>query len=142
MIGTPNSMFDPTAIIGPLVLQLCIDVIRQIAFALPIAYAWEFEKNALWCRDGETVTLMEVPLFITGLTAGSISVLIWPHEQFATYAIAVFALLASPLLTGTFMRHAGILFRDLGKQPPSMFDARDAAIFALGISLMRVATLG
>lgn len=131
-------MFETT---GPLVLQLCIDVIRQIAFALPIAYLWEYEKNALWCRDGEAVVMMEVPLFITGLTAGSISVLIWPHEQLVTNPAAAFALLASPLLTGVFMRHAGILFRDLGKQPPSMFDVRDAAIFALGISLMRAATL-
>lgn len=134
-------MFDPAAILGPLVLQLCIDVIRQIAFALPIAYLWEFEKNALWCRDGEAVVMMEVPLFITGLTAGSISVLIWPHEQLVTNPAAAFALLASPLLTGAFMRHTGILFRDLGKQTPSMFDVREAAIFALGISLMRLATL-
>lgn len=134
-------MFDLAAILGPLVLQLCIDVIRQIAFALPIAYAWEFEKNALWCREGEAVVMMEVPLFITGLAAGSISVLIWPHEQLVSYPAAAFALLATPLLTGAFMRHAGILFRDLGKQPPSMFDVRDATIFALGISLMRVATL-
>ena len=134
-------MADATAILGPLVLQLCIDAIRQIAFALPIAYLWEFEKNALWCRDGESVVMMEVPLFITGLTAGSISVLIWPHEQLVTNPGAAFALLASPLLTGAFMRHTGILFRDLGKQTPSMFDVRDATIFALGISLMRVVTL-
>lgn len=134
-------MFDPIAILGPLVLQLCIDVIRQIAFALPIAYAWEFEKNALWCRDGESVALMEVPLLITGLTAGSISVLIWPHEFLASYPVAAFAAMASPLLTGAFMQHTGVLFRDLGKQPPSMFAVRDAAIFALGISLMRTAML-
>jgi hypothetical protein len=135
-------MFDPIAILGPLVLQLCIDAIRQVAFALPIAYAWEFEKNALWCRDGESAALLEVPLFITGLAAGSISVLLWPHEQLVAYPAAAFALLASPLLTGAFMRHTGILFRDLGKQPPSMFGVRDATIFALGISLMRLATLG
>lgn len=134
-------MFDPIAISGPLVLQLCIDAIRQIAFALPIAYLWEFEKNALWCRDGEVVVMMEVPLFITGLAAGSISVLLWPHEHIVSYPAAAFAALASPLLAGAFMRHTGTTFRDLGKQPPSMFAVRDAAIFALGISLMRVATL-
>ena len=134
-------MFDPTAFLGPLVLQLCIDAIRQIAFALPIAYLWEFEKHALWYRDGESIVMMEVPLFITGLTAGSISVLLWPHEQLVAYPAAAFAALASPLLTGAFMRHTGILFRDLGKQPPSMFGVRDATIFALGISIMRVATL-
>lgn len=135
-------MFDLVAFLAPLVVQLCIDAIRQIAFALPIAYLWEFEKNALWCRDGEAVVMMEIPLFITGLTAGSISVLIWPHEQLVANPAAAFALLASPLLTGAFMRHTGILFRDLGKQPPSMFDLRDATIFALGIALMRAATLG
>ena len=134
-------MFDPIAILGPLVVQLCIDVIRQIAFALPIAFAWEFEKNALWCHDGESVAIMEVPLFITGLAAGSISVLIWPHENILNYPLAAFAALASPLFTGAFMRHTGIMFRELGQQPPSMFAVRDAAIFGLGISLMRVATL-
>ena len=134
-------MFDPTAIVGPLVLQLCIDVIRQIAFALPIAFLWEFEKNALWCREGEAVVLMEVPLLITGLTAGSISVLLWPHENIVAYPLAAFAALASPLFTGAFMRHTGIMFRELGQSPPSMFAVRDATIFALGISLMRVATL-
>jgi hypothetical protein len=134
-------MFDPIALLGPLVLQLCIDAIRQVAFALPIAYVWEFEKNALWCRDGDAVVVMEVPLFITGLAAGSISVLIWPHEHMVSYPFAAFAALASPLLTGAFMRHAGATFRDLGKNPPSMFDVRDAAIFGLGISIMRLATL-
>jgi hypothetical protein len=134
-------MFDPIALLGPLVLQLCIDAIRQVAFALPIAYAWEFEKNALWCRDGDTVVMMEVPLFITGLAAGSISVLLWPHEHIVSYPLAAFAALASPLLSGVFMRHAGATFRDLGRNPPSMFDIRDAAIFGLGLSVMRLVTL-
>jgi hypothetical protein len=134
-------MSDPIAFIGPLAVQLCIDVIRQVAFALPIAFLWEFEKKALWCPDGEAVVVMEVPLLITGLTAGSISVLLWPHENIVSNPVAAFAALASPLLAGGFMRHTGIMFRELGQQPPSMFAVRDAAIFALGISLMRVATL-
>jgi len=46
------------------------------------------------------------------------------------------------VFAGVFMRHAGLLFRDLGQEPPSMFSMRDATIFALGISLMRVATSG
>jgi hypothetical protein len=134
-------MFDPIPVIGPLAVQLCIDVIRQIAFALPIAFLWEFEKKALWCPNGEAVVVMEVPLLITGLTAGSISVLLWPHENIVSYPLAAFAALASPLLAGAFMRHTGVMFRELGQQPPSMFAVRDATIFALGISLMRVATL-
>ena len=132
-------MTELLAFLGPVCLQLGVDVIRQIAFALPIAYVWEFEKNALWCRDGETIVMMEVPLLITGLTAGSISVLLWPHEHIVSYPLAAFAALASPLLSGAFMQHAGVAFRDLGKQPPSMFAVRDATIFALGMSLMRTA---
>jgi hypothetical protein len=134
-------MFDPITFVGPLVLQLGVDVIRQVAFALPIAFAWEFEKNALWWREGESVVVMQVPLLITGLAAGSISVLIWPHEHIVGYPAAAFIALASPLVTGAFMRHTGSMFRELGQHPPSMFAVRDATIFALGISLMRVATL-
>ena len=130
-------MFDPVTFIGPLLVQLVVDVVRQIAFALPIAYAWEFEKNALWCRDGESAVLMELPLFITGLAAGSISVLTWPHEGIVPYPFAALAVVGSVPLTAAFLSRTGVMFREIGTQPPSMFATRESMIFALGIALMR-----
>lgn len=129
------------AFLTALCLQVLVDVVRQVAFALPIAFVWEFEKAAVW-HDVEHSGAAEIPILITGLAAGSISVLTWPHEHIVGLPFAAAAAIASPVFAGVFMRHAGLLFRDLGQEPPSMFSMRDATIFALGISLMRVATSG
>lgn len=126
--------------LGTVCLQLAVDVVRQVAFALPIGYVWEFEKAAVW-RDVEHSGVAEVPVFITGLAAGSISVLTWPHEQIVALPIAALAALASPLISGAFLHQTGLLVRQLGTQPPSLFAVRDATIFALGLSVMRVVML-
>jgi hypothetical protein len=132
-------MLDPITLLATVCLQLGIDVVRQVAFALPIAFAWEFERNTLW-QEAEH-SMLEVALLITGLAAGSISVLTWPQENFVSYPLAALVAVASPLVTGLFMFRTGRFFRELGKVPPSMFAIRDATIFALGISLTRVAML-
>jgi hypothetical protein len=43
----------------------------------------------------------------------------------------------SPLVTAFFLEQTSVMFRQLGKQPPSMYAMREATIFAVGISLMR-----
>lgn len=134
-------MWEVVTLLAPVCLQLGFDVVRQVAFALPIAFAWEFEKNVFSWRESLPPSALEVSLLITGLAAGSISVLLWPQENIVAVPFAALALLASPLFTGAFMRHTGILFRELGQDPPSMFAVRDAAIFSFGISLTRVAVL-
>lgn len=134
-------MLDLVPFASVLGLQLLFDVVRQIAFALPVAYVWELEKNALWWREGEPAALIQVPLLITGLAAGSISVLTWPHEQIVAGPFAAGAALASVPVTGMLLSKAAVLFRELGSPPPSLFAVRDATIFALGLSLMRVAAL-
>lgn len=128
------------AFLTALCLQVLVDVVRQVAFALPIAFVWEFEKAAVW-HDVEHSGAAEIPILITGLAAGSISVLTWPHEQMVALPFAAVAALASPLLTGMFLDKTGLFFRQLGKEPPSMYSIRDATIFALGISLTRIAML-
>ena len=133
-------MFDPVTIAGTLCLQLMFDVVRQIAFALPAAYAWEFEKNTLW-REAENTAILQLAILITGLAAGSISVLTWPAEGIVAYPFAALAAVASVPLTAGFLSRTRMVFREIGAQPPSMFAVRDATIFALGVSLMRVATL-
>jgi hypothetical protein len=121
-----------------LCLQLMFDVVRQIAFALPAAYAWEYEKNALW-RDAENTAILQLGVLVTGLAAGSISVLTWPSEGIVGYPFAALAALASVPLSAVFLARTGVMFREIGTQPPSMFATRDAMIFAIGISLTRVA---
>ena len=134
-------MLDMVTLLAPVCLQLGFDVVRQVAFALPIAFAWEFEKNAFFWRESLPPPALEGSLLITGLAAGSISVLIWPQENLVGVPFAALALLASPLFTGALMRRTGVWFRELGHNPPSMFAVRHAAIFAFGISLTRVAML-
>lgn len=132
-------MWDPITIAGAVCLQLGVDVCRQFAFALPIAFAWEFEKSAIWGLAIEQTAAAEVGLLITGLTAGAISVLTWPDGSAGGNLFVAIAALASPLVTGGLMFRTGRLFRELGQSPPSMFGVRDATIFAAGISLMRTA---
>lgn len=134
-------MWEMVTLLAPVCLQLGFDVVRQVAFALPIAFAWEFEKNVFLWRESLPPSALEASLLITGLAAGSISVLLWPQENIVAVPFAALALLASPLCTGAFMHHTGVLFRELGQDPPSMFAVRDAAIFSFGISLTRVAVL-
>ena len=131
---------DVIFLAGTVCLQLALDVVRQVAFALPIGYVWEFEKAAVW-HDVDRSGVADVPVFITGLAAGSISVLTWPHEQIVTLPFAAMVALASPLVSGWFLHQTGLLCRQLGTQPPSLFAVRDATIFALGLSLTRVAML-
>ena len=39
---------DPVFFLGTLFLQLGIEVVRQLAFAMPVAFAWEFERDIAW----------------------------------------------------------------------------------------------
>jgi hypothetical protein len=131
-------MFDPVSLAGLLCLQLLFDVVRQIAFALPAAYAFEFEKNTLW-REAEHTALLPLAILVTGLAAGSISVLIWPAEGIVSYPFAALAALVSAPLTAIFLSKTRMVLHEIGSRPPSMFAVRDAMIFALGISLTRAA---
>jgi hypothetical protein len=136
---TPN-MFDPVTIAGTWCLQLLFDVVRQIAFALPAAYAWEFEKNTLW-READNTAALPLAILVTGLAAGSISVLIWPSEGIVAYPFAALIALASAPLSAVLLSKTRTVFHEIGAQPPSMLAVRDAMIFALGIALTRAAML-
>jgi hypothetical protein len=133
-------MFDPVSLAGLVCLQLLFDVVRQIAFALPAAYAWEFEKNTLW-REAEDTAALPLAILVTGLAAGSISVLVWPSEGIVAYPFAAVVALVSAPLSAVFLAKTRTVFHEIGTRPPSMFAVRDALIFALGISLTRAAML-
>jgi hypothetical protein len=125
--------------LGTLFLQVGIEVVRQLAFAMPVAFAWEFERDiAWWSMDRR---MESVALLVTGLAAGTISVLAWPHTFTDQQPFLELAVIASPLLTAVLMYRTGFVLRHLGQNPPALCDLRSASIVALGMSIMRIAML-
>jgi hypothetical protein len=133
-------MSDLVAFLGTLFLQLGVEVVRQLAFAMPVAFAWEFERDIVqWYQDDHHVEA--IALLVTGLAAGTISVLTWPHAITNQRPFVEIAAIASPMMTGFVMYRTGVLLRDIGQKPPVLFDIRSASIVAIGMSLIRIATL-
>ena len=131
---------DSVTFLGTLFLQLGVEVVRQLAFAMPVAFAWEFERNIVqWYQNDHHVEA--VALLVTGLAAGTISVLAWPHGFTDQHPFVEIAAIASPVVTGFLMYGTGVLLRELGQKPPALFDIRSASIVAICISLIRVAML-
>src|SRR3712207_640292 len=107
-------VFDPVPFLGTLFLQLGIEVVRQLAFAMPVAFAWEFERDiAWWSTDRRLET---GALLITGLAAGMISALMWPHTFTDQRPFFEVAMIVSPLLTALLMDRAASILRGLGQQ--------------------------
>ena len=133
-------MSDLVAFLGMLLLQLGVEVVRQLAFAMPVAFAWEFERDIVqWYQEDHHVEA--IALLVTGLAAGTISVLTWPQVITNQRPFVEIAAIASPMMTGFLMYRAGVLLRDIGQKPPVLFDIRSASIVAIGMSLIRIATL-
>ncbi len=133
-------MSDLVAFLGTLFLQLGVEVVRQLAFAMPVAFAWEFERDIVqWYQDDHHVEA--ISLLVTGLAAGTISVLAWPHGFTNQRPFVEIAAIASPMMTGFVMYRTGVLLRELGQKPPALFEIRSASIVAIGMSLIRIATL-
>ena len=131
--------FDPAFFLGTLFLQLGIEVVRQLAFAMPVAVAWEFERGiAGWTGDRRVES---VSLFITGLAAGTISSLMWPHTFTDQRPFLELAVIASPMLTALLMYGTGSILRELGQQLPILLNLRSATIVAIGMSLTRASLL-
>ena len=126
--------------LGTLFLQLAIEVVRQLAFAMPVAFAWEFERDIAWWNHCDR-RIEPLALLVTGLAAGIISVLTWPHTFTDQRPFFEVALIVSPLLTAYLMYRAGFVLRGLGQEPPALFSLRSASIVAIGISLTRIVML-
>ena len=122
--------------LGTLFLQLGIEVVRQLAFAMPVAFAWEFERGiAWWTFDSR---MESIALLITGLAAGTISVVMWPHTFTDQRPFLEVATVASPLLTAFLMYRTGSLLKDLGQEPPVLLNIRSATIVAVGMAVTRI----
>ena len=125
--------------LGTLFLQLGIEVVRQLAFAMPVAFAWEFERDIAWWSTDRRIE--DIALLISGLAAGTISTLAWPHTFTDQRPFLELAAIASPLLTAVLMYRTGFLMRGLGQKPPALCDLRSACIVASGMSIMRIVML-
>lgn len=132
-------MSEAGLFLGTLFVQLGIEVVRQLAFAMPVAFAWEFERDIAWWRGDDHIEA--AALLITGLAAGTISVLAWPHGFTDQRPFVEIAATVSPVVTGLVMYRTGLLLRGLGQKTPALFDVRSASIVAIGISLIRVVML-
>jgi len=131
---------DTATFLGILSLQLGVEVVRQLAFAMPVAFAWEFERDIVqWYQADHHIEA--VALLVTGLAAGMISVLAWPHGFTDQRPFFEIAAMASPVITGFAMYATGLFLRRLGQKPPALFDIRSASIVAIGISLIRIVML-
>lgn len=133
-------MSEVATLLGILCLQLTVEVVRQLAFAMPAAFAWEWERDIAWWYRGDR-HIEALALLVTGLAAGTISVLAWPHGFTDVAPLVGIAAIASPVLTGLIMYRTGLLLRQLGQQPPALLDIRSASIVAIGISLIRIVML-
>jgi hypothetical protein len=125
--------------LGTLFLQLAIEVVRQLAFAMPVAFAWEFERDIAWWSTDRR--LENGALLITGFAAGMISALMWPHTFTDQRPIFELALIVSPLLSAVLMHRTGAILRALGHQPQLLLDLRCAGIVAIGMTLSRILML-
>ena len=92
--------------LGTLFLQLGIEVVRQLAFAMPVAFAWEFERDIAWWNHYDH-RVEPIALLVTGIAAGTISVLMWPHTFADQRPFFEMAAIASPLLTAFLMYRTG-----------------------------------
>jgi hypothetical protein len=133
-------MPDLVTFLGILFLQLGVEVVRQLAFAMPVAFAWEYERDIVqWYQNDHHIE--SVALLVSGLAAGTISVLTWPQGVTTQRPFVEIAAIASPVLTGFVMYRTGLLLRELGQKPPALFSIRSASIVAIGISLIRILML-
>ena len=131
---------DSVTFLGTLFLQLGVEVVRQLAFAMPVAFAWEFERDIVqWYQNDHHVEA--VALLVSGLAAGTISVLAWPQGFTDQHPFVGIAAIASPIVTGFLMYRSGLLLRGFGQKPPALFAIRSASIVAIGISLIRIVML-
>jgi hypothetical protein len=125
--------------LGTLFLQIGIEVVRQLAFAMPVAFAWEFERDIAWWSTDRRME--DVALLVSGFAAGMISALMWPHTFADQRPFFELALVVSPPVTAVLMYRTGFLLRGLGQNPPMLFNLRSAGIVAIGMALTRITIL-
>jgi hypothetical protein len=136
-------MWDAILFAAAVCARLGADVAGQVMLALLVAYAWEYEKAALW----SDVTVFEHPLMtdlallVTGVATGLLGVLAWPRMEIDQLLVLQAATAMSPVAAGVLMYRAGQFLRRRGYEPPALLAVHAITIFALGVALVRAAIL-
>ena len=134
-------MSEETAALGALCLQLGLDVTLQVALALLVAYAWEYERRLIWWDVEAHPVLTDLLLLFTGLCAGALGVLAWPHGFIERNQFLEISSIVSPAVAGFMMHRTGTLLRARGYEPPALLAVHAATIFVVGVALVRTAML-
>lgn len=134
-------MWDAASLAVAVCARLGADVAGQVTLAMLVAYAWEYEKAALWPNVSDHPVVADLSLLVTGLLTGMLGVLAWPRGEFDQQFVLQAAAILSPVAVGVMMYRAGELLRRRGQEPPALLAVHAITIFALGVALVRTAML-
>src|SRR5688500_12399046 len=134
-------MWDAAILAAAVCARLGADVAGQVTLAMLVAYAWEFEKAALWPNVSDHPVVADLSLLVTGLLTGMLGVLAWPRREIDHPFVMQAAAIVSPVAVGIMMYGAGQLLRRRGQEPPALLAVHAITIFALGVALVRTAML-
>jgi hypothetical protein len=124
-----------------LILQVGADIGAQVAIAVLIGYAWEYERRLIWWNVDEHPVATDLLLLVTGLAAGALGVLVWPSGYIDRQPFLQQLAIVSPVAAGFMMHRAGTALRARGHEPPDLLAVHAVTIFVLGVSLVRTAML-
>jgi hypothetical protein len=134
-------MWDAAILAAAVCVRLGADVAGQVTLAMLVAYAWEYEKAALWPNVSDHPVVTDLALLITGLLTGLLGVLAWPRGEIDQQFVLQAATILSPVAVGVMMYGAGKWLRRRGLEPPALLAVHAITIFALGVALVRTALL-
>lgn len=134
-------MWDAAVLAAAVCMRLGADVAGQATLAMLVAYAWEYEKAALWPNVQDHPVVADLSLLVTGLLTGMLGVLAWPRGEIDQEFVIQAAAILSPVAVGVMMYRAGELLRQRGQEPPALLAVHAITIFALGVALVRTAML-
>ena len=134
-------MSEETVALGALFVRLGLDVAAQVTLAVLVAYAWEFERQLIWWDVEAHPVATDLLLLGTGLAAGAVGVLAWPHGFIERNQFLEVSAIISPAMAGFMMHRTGTLLRARGYEPPALLAVHAATLFVVGVVLIRTAIL-
>jgi len=123
--------------LAELLLQLVLEILRQILFEFAVSLGWQSLTNSVRReREAPPVRAALAHLFI-GVAAGAASIAVFGTRITEHSLFPGVSLIAAPLGTGIAMHRFGRLWSDGGKDRPVLFTFRAGALFAFGMALAR-----
>ena len=96
-------MWDAGVLAAAVCVRLGADVAGQVTLAMLVAYAWEYEKAALWPNVSDHPVVADLSLLVTGLLTGMLGVLAWPRGEIDQQFVIQAAAILSPVGVGVMM---------------------------------------